>query len=502
MGFGQGLSGLRAQSQKLDVIGNNIANSGTVGFKSSTVSFADVYATSRVGLGTSVAAVNQNFGVGVISSTGGQFDMAIDGGSGMFRVIDSNGNVLYTRNGEFHADKDGWIVNAQGYRLTGYPVGSTAPQPIRVPSGNIAPQATTRIESVVNVNANVEPIAAGGGNTPEVPGVLEEDATGTLYYFRVDGAGAYEWVNADGTAGGAVPADGVFTSPTGTVTFAGGQPADQADFDAAINTAYAPEVPGTTGVAFDPLNPDTWHHKLPLTVYDALGNPHQIEQYFIKRPGANPVNDPPTWEVQYITTTRALDGTQLAVTPSSAVIDFNSRGEFVGTNPPAPLTLTLALTETDPPLTVAPTEALVIQIDYAGSTQFGAEFSYRPTQNGYSSGEYSSMSIGTNGEIIASYTNGQPQNMGSLVLANFNNLQGLQPVGGNAWRETSASGQPILGEPGTNGMSLIKGQSLEESNVDMGTELVNMIITQRAYQANAQTITTQSEILQTLLNIR
>src|SRR5699024_4330002 len=101
MGFGQGLSGLKAASQNLDVIGNNIANSGTVGFKSSTVSFADVYANSRVGLGTQVASVNQRFITGPIANTGNQFDIAIDGAKGLFQVEDSSGRTLYTRNGQF-----------------------------------------------------------------------------------------------------------------------------------------------------------------------------------------------------------------------------------------------------------------------------------------------------------------------------------------------------------------------------------------------------------------
>src|SRR5690606_28012413 len=120
MGFGQGLSGLRAQAQKLDVIGNNIANAGTVGFKSSNVSFADVYASSRVGLGTQVAAVNQNFGIGNISSTGGQFDIAIDGAAGLFRMQDASGSVFFSRNGEFAPNKEGYLTNAQGQFLTGF----------------------------------------------------------------------------------------------------------------------------------------------------------------------------------------------------------------------------------------------------------------------------------------------------------------------------------------------------------------------------------------------
>ena len=112
------------------------------------------------------------------------------------------------------------------------------------------------------------------------------------------------------------------------------------------------------------------------------------------------------------------------------------------------------------------------------------------------------MSIGANGELIANYTNGAKQTMGTLALADFANLQGLQPVGGNAWAETANSGQPIYGTPGSNGLATIKGQAVEESNVDMSQELVNMIIAQRTYQANAQTIKTQDQVLQTLITLR
>ena len=142
-------------------------------------------------------------------------------------------------------------------------------------------------------------------------------------------------------------------------------------------------------------------------------------------------------------------------------------------------------------------------VNYAGSTQFDSQdFSANFTQYGYPTGEYASMSVAPDGSIVASYTNGQTQSLGTLVLANFNNLQGLKPVGGNAWAETSESGQPILGQPGSNGLAQIKGQAVEESNVDLSQELVNMIIAQRTYQANAQTIKTQDQIMQTLITMR
>src|SRR5690606_17931349 len=190
MGFGQGLSGLKGASQKLDVIGNNIANSGTVGFKSSTVSFADVYASSRVGLGTQVAAVNQNFNVGTISNTGGQFDMAIDGDRGLFRVVDSSGQVMYTRNGEFSVNKDGYLINPQGYFLTAYIGDSTTPVRVRVLYGNIDPKATDSVSLQANFDANATVVPSGATEKVGwIDMVADNAARGTpdtRYYFKYE----------------------------------------------------------------------------------------------------------------------------------------------------------------------------------------------------------------------------------------------------------------------------------------------------------------------------
>lgn len=399
MSFSQGLSGLNAASQKLSVIGNNIANLGTVGFKSSTVSFADVYANSRVGLGVQVASVNQDFSTGTPISTGNQFDVAIDGPTGLFRVEDSNGRVLYTRNGQFHADKNNFIVNAQGQRLTGYAVGTTNLVPIKVPVGNIEPLATTNIDYKVNLDAN-----------------------------------------------------------------------------AAVVT-----------VPFDATDPSTFSFSSPITVFDSLGNQHSLIEYFIKRPA---MSGNSAWDVNF-----TVDG----ATPTSGAnttLEFDTAGRLIT----APPIHTVGVTNPGGPS--SPAAPLNITIDYAGSTQFGGDYTQNFTQNGYATGEYTSMSISDNGTIIANYTNGQIKDVGTLALADFNNLQGLKPVGGNAWVETAASGQPILGQPGSNGLANIKSQAVEKSNVDMSQELVHMIIAQRAYQANAKTIETQDQILQTLITMR
>lgn len=499
MGFGQGLSGLNAASSTLDVIGNNIANSGTVGFKTGTATFADVYANSRVGLGVQVAGINQRFTVGTIAGTGNQFDMAIDGAKGLFRVIDSSDNVLYTRNGQFFADKNNNIVNAQGQRLTGYIGGSTTPQPITVPVGNIAPEATTSITNKLNLDANAK---LAGNAAVEVIGsvVLTGPApatTSTTHYYSFAG-GAFGWTDAQGAT---APAPGNGTYSTGdssqpvvidsgatTPLLVGGAAFSATNKFAggAGNIAYAEAV---SAAQFEVTNPDSFTHMLPITVYDSLGNPHQLSQYFAKRePDADGLSK---WEVFY-----QMDGVPVTTPATSEFMKFDENG--VLKSPVGQVTVGMAGVGG----AGSPAAPLDIKINYNDSTQFGGDFTKSFIQNGSATGEYASMSIAADGSIVANYTNGETKSVGTLVLADFNNLQGLQPKGGNAWAETSASGQPVLGTPGSNGLATIKGQAVEESNVDMSQELVNMIIAQRTYQANAQTIKTQDQVLQTLINMR
>lgn len=428
MGFGQGLSGLNAAAQNLDVIGNNIANSGTVGFKAGSATFADVYASSRVGLGVQVASINQRFTTGTVSSTGNQFDMAIDGAKGLFVVKDPSGQTLYSRNGQFYADKNNNIVNAQGQQLQGYaadlsnplqPKPSTTLIGLSVPVGNIKPQATSTVTNTVNLDANA----------------------------------------------------------------------------AVIDPVASP---------FDPTDGSTFSNMTPLTVYDSLGNSHTVQQYYVKRavnPGPPALNN---WDVYVSIDGQVIDPATGAAQPVTSPptynratsLQFDQDGRMVAA------TANYTLNYVVPVTGGSAAASMAINVAYGNSTQFGGGFSQNFIQNGFTTGEYASMSIGTDGSVVANYTNGVTQVMGYVALADFNNLQGLQPVGGNAWAETANSGQPILGTPGSNGLATIKGQSVEESNVDMSQELVNMIIAQRTYQANAETIKTQDQILQTLISMR
>ncbi|MDT4833348.1 flagellar hook-basal body complex protein [Achromobacter agilis] len=498
MGFGQGLSGLNAAAQNLDVIGNNIANSGTVGFKSSTASFADVYASSRVGLGVKVAAISQRFTVGTVQGGGGEYDIAIDGAKGMFRVTDQSGAVMYTRNGEFLVDKNNFIVNAQGYRLTGYPAGAIGANPteLQLPMANVAPKATSTGTTVANLDANAKVVYET--NTETVPETLGTVTLGgTIFSFRRDGAGAATLV-ASVPAGTPVPGVGAtFTNGAETVTM--GANGAVASGDLSKMATFSEYVAATVevGKPFDPTVAGSYTNASPMTVYDSLGNSHQVMQYFVKRPSEAGAS---VYEVYY-----TMDGKAMAPTTenggvwSSGVTPTKLTFNNAGTLTSAPV---VTLSFAQPGGTTTPADPLNIAMNYTGTTQYGSNYKLVAKPDGYTSGEFSGINIGGDGSLVASYTNGETQVVGTIVLADFSNLQGLQPVGNNAWTETAASGQPILGQPGTNGMSKVVGQATEASNVDMSKELVNMIIAQRTYQANSQTIKTQDEIMQVLMNLK
>jgi len=146
---------------------------------------------------------------------------------------------------------------------------------------------------------------------------------------------------------------------------------------------------------------------------------------------------------------------------------------------------------------------LPVPIDLSRLTQFGSAFSVSElSQTGYATGRLTGFSVASDGTVLSRYTNGQTLAQGRVVLVNFTNPQGLQSLGGNQWAETADSGVPMAGSPGAGSLGVIQSGALEQSNVDLTAELVNMITAQRVYQANAQTIRTQDQIMQTIVNLR
>ena len=246
------------------------------------------------------------------------------------------------------------------------------------------------------------------------------------------------------------------------------------------------------GAPIDFNDPSTYNNATSVTVYDAKGQDVALTYYFQKA-----ATD--TWNV-YVT----ANGTPIATAggnpAASTTITFPPNG---GT-PTAPVG-TVALNI--PSVTNAAGAISVpipnVALNVSGATQYGSDFGVTNlSQDGYAAGQLIGVQFEADGVITARYSNGQSKPAGQVELANFRSPQGLQAMGGNAWTRTAASGDPIVGVPGSGNLGALQAGALEESNVDLTAELVNMITAQRVYQANAQTIKTQDQILQTIVNLR
>ncbi|WP_175910534.1 flagellar hook protein FlgE [Burkholderia sp. BCC1640] len=413
MGYQQGLSGLAGASNALDVIGNNIANANTVGFKSSTAQFSDMYANSvatsvntQIGIGTTLASVQQQFGQGTINTTNSSLDVAING-NGFFQMS-NNGVTTYSRDGTFQRDKNGFIVDSQGRNLMGYAantggvINTAQTVPLQAPTSNIAPTATTKITGQFNLNS--------------------QD-----------------------------------TVPTKT--------------------------------PFSATDTTTYNYSTSIQVYDSLGGSQAVNMYFVKSAAG-------TWE--------AYAGVQGGATTDLGTVTFNSSGAIQSTTTGTPATPTASLGQFQ--FTVPNTDGSAtpqqLTLDLTGTTQYGGKDGVNNlAQDGYASGTLTTFSIGADGKLTGNYSNGQTSVLGQIVLANFNNPNGLVNLGGNQYAESSASGVPQISSPGSTNHGSLQGSALENSNVDLTSQLVNLITAQRNYQANAQTIKTQQTVDQTLINL-
>lgn len=436
MAFQQALSGLNGASKAIDATSHNIANSSTIGYKSSVAHFGDVYAASlagagasQIGIGVNLSAIQQQFTQGNITSTNNPLDISING-AGFFRM-DQNGATTFTRNGQFHLDKNGVIINDQGMALTGYAaqngiVVPSTPSPLKISASDLAPEPTgyNSSSSFQGIKANVN--------------LDSRQAVPTS-----------AWVN-------------------------GG-------------------VAGTAG-AFSP-DPLTYNFSTALSIYDSLGNDHTMTFYFSKSAVAG------QWNVYSNvdgTTNQNINGAGGPI----GTLTFGTDGQ-VTSGSPMNVSVSIANVQTS---LGQPNGAQAVQtfpIDFTGTTQFGSPFgTNRLEQDGYAAGHLVGLSAGSDGVILGRYSNGQTFAQGQIVLANFTNPNGLQALGNNQWVETSVSGPALVGAPNTSNLGVLTSSTVEESNVDLTAELVNLISQQRNYQANAQSIKTQDQIMQTLVNLR
>jgi flagellar hook protein FlgE len=469
MSFNIALSGLNAAQKDLDVTSNNIANVNTTGFKESRAEFVDVYAASllssgktKVGDGVLTADVAQQFSQGSIQFTNNALDLAITG-NGFFATVPELGSLetSYTRAGQFKLNQDNFIVNSQGGHLLGFPVnpdGSSASvslstaEPIRIPTASGAPQQSSEVDIRMNLPAG---------------------------------------------------------------------------------DAYITGAPGN----FDQEDPLTFNHSTSVTIFDSLGDSHIMTYYFVKDdPSVNPnqwmmfaavdgdmvdlesdpgLNNPIAGNVS-----GPLSGRPLPIPPHpagstgvvGARLEFNSSGDFIDQVPSlanggiitTQLGAGILSNGADPIQTIKVDFNLdVLAPNPNEPTQFASNFEVTSLQqDGLAVGRLTGIDIGTDGLVRATYSNGTSEPLARIAMVNFANEQGLTQVGSTGWKESITSGEALAGEGGSGTFGTINSSALEQSNVNLTSELIDLISAQRNFQANSRALEVDNQLNQTILQIR
>lgn len=420
-----GAAGLEANGVELSVVGDNIANAGTVGFKASRAVFQDTLArtvigaeAAQVGLGTRLQTVQRITAQGTLANTSRPTDLALQG-QGYF-VVKGQYNGMdgqyYTRAGQFSVDKEGYMTNLSGLKLQGY----------------------------------------------------SADATGSL-----------------GTVLGDLRVGSATSPPLATTSMT-----------IRANLQASPPAVGT----FDVTNPGaTSNFNTSLVVYDSLGEAHQVDVYFRHDPA-----NPGSWEWFGVTDgggqTGGTAGT--AVQIANGTMSFGTDGELA--------TFAVAAQSFAPRNASAQTLNFNFGTPTAaggtgrdGISQYaGASVATFLSQDGYPSGDLTSMTIDSQGQMVGSFSNGRSRVIGQVAVANFTSEENLNRTGGNLFTETQTSGSPVIGTPGTGGHASVTSGVLEQSNVDMGQEFIRLIAAQRNFQANAKTITTADQLLAELMTLK
>jgi flagellar hook protein FlgE len=465
MSFNTGLSGLNAASKNLDVIGHNIANANTVGMKASRAEFAETYASSLAaaggggfGIGVQVAAVSQQFTQGNITVTGNDLDVAING-AGFFVLDMPNGSRAYSRAGNFKLNNEGNIVTNDGAKL----LNPSTNLPIELPTGRgITGEQTQTITAELNLDTRAKVF---NSVTPEVPL--------TTYGTTVQ---AYD------SQGAPINVDMYFRKTAANNWDAFGRHSTQLTADYYTDASGNPLVPSGNAAG-------DW--------VDYNGN-------FISAADvtAGAGATPPVYTLQ--TASAAAPATVVA-TNYLGSMQFDDAGDLASTTTPAGVV-------SDPPIDLVisgvqvpggATSVFSMGLNVLSVSQNASAFTITALeQDGRAPGQLTGIEIEADGKISARYSNGQTLQADQIQLANFRNVSGLAPINGGYWVETFDSGVPVVSVPGTGNFGALRSGALEESNVDLTAELVNMITAQRTYQANAQTIKTQDQILSTLVNLR
>jgi len=389
---------------------------------------------------------------------------------------------------------------------------------------NFQPSGTTVTQQLADLGTKINASSLVGVTAVIVP------ATGDLRIIQDQGADL-----VFGFAGGAADAFDVEGSDVVPVSLTLNAGQTQAAVGGAINivmddgvslanaSATTPIIAGFTGAPFInnqflPSDPGTYNHATSTTIYDSLGNSHVLTKYFVKQQTS--ASQPNTWQMHVLIDNQDVGDPLIGTAPSRATYNlvFNPDGT---TN--TALTDKVLISNWDPiddagnpngayrPQNVVDGGVLPIdpanpnsnfEIDVTSLTQYGSPFAVNDlSQNGFTTGRLVGLDVDPSGVILSRFSNGESLVLGQVALANFNDVEGLSPDGSSTWVQTFASGDPIVGAPGTASLGVLTSSAVEQSNVDLSNELVNLIVAQRNYQANSKTIETADTIQQTILNI-
>ncbi|MGO9658303.1 MAG: flagellar hook protein FlgE [Acidimicrobiales bacterium] len=444
-----GVSGLDANQEFIDTIGNDIANINTTGYKSNEVQFEDLLdqtitgATTptsaeggvnptQVGLGVKVAGVEANFTQGTTEQTGNPLDLSIQG-SGFF-IANANGQTVYTQAGSLELDGSGNLVTPDGYLVQGWAAGTDGTINTSAPLSNLT------IPSGQGIGANATTTATLGGNLAPQSGWTAPTTTGT------------------GTGTGSTATQGASSS---------------------------------------------------VTVYSANGTPESLDLNFEQAatlPAGAPKGAASAWTVEGVLTEPGA--TPDYTNATTATLYFDDAGNFLGYanqkgTAGATGSTSFSLTVPDETTGAASGATQSFTLSMPSITaNASADTASVLSQDGNAPGTLESYSIGTNGVIEGVFSNGQTQDLGQIALANFSNPDGLLRAGDTNFIATANSGLPQVGQAGTGSLGTVEAGTLEASNVDLASEMTELIEAERGFQANGSVITTSDTLLQDLINLK
>jgi flagellar hook protein FlgE len=529
-----GVSGLRAFQTKMDIIGNNIANVETSGFKASRISFSEMLnqeigsgggsesaptAGAQVGLGVRIASIDRDFNQGGLQSTGRKTDLAIEG-DGFFMVSEGNQQLL-TRSGSFAFNKDGYLVDQSGRKVQGFNANATGDvlasgttDDIRVDFENVFdPQATQNVYAAGNLNANTSKvqivqaqsalttttgsIATGStalndlaqtstdfaaGDTIDFDFTLNDGTNQTVSHTFSAGDTVNDLINSINSALGSDEASASLVDGLMVVRSASAGDSQLAIDDVTTTGTGSINFPGFETTQEGKTNSQT----ISTTVYDELGNSHTLTLKMTQ-------TDTNTWDYE----ANFLDGEQIT-SGGTGTITFDESGNLSSDS-------TIAM-DFDPGSGANPVSFTVnLGNPENGSrlTQFsGASSAKITSQDGYSQGKLVDFSIDGDGFVNGVYDNGRNVKLAQLAIGDVSNDNGLETAGNGLFRSTVSSGDITMNTASNMSETNLNSGVLEGSNVDLAREFTDMITSQRAYQSNARVITKADELLQEAVNIK